>query len=219
MKMFGLFALILSALFFSFSANAQNRIGFIGGLNVASIANLQYSIEDARVTNRAGLGFGVFADHALNESVALRVESMFLQKGGTIGESFYDPVAGVINVDLTFDLSYLESAILLKIGAGGKETQTYFMAGPTVGYLIDARMTSKINGRESNAEPPDLTRFFKNIDVGINAGAGLRLGAFFVEGRYIASLSNILADPQDGDSEWMNRGLELMAGISAPIGR
>lgn len=60
------------------------------------------------------------------------------------------------------------------------------------------------------------------MDFGLGFGAGvsfpLGTNALFVEGRYALGLSNINDDPEDPDTQIKNKGIQVIAGITFPLG-
>ena len=103
---------------------------------------------------------------------------------------------------------------MLKFAFGSSDTKPYVMAGPTVGYLLSAKVKDP-DGEE------DIKDDIKNIDFGLAFGGGVSLpmgnNTFFVEGRYSLGLSDINDDPND-DTKIKTKGIQIMAGITFPLG-
>lgn len=204
MKKFSLLLVVIFALFMVMPAGAQNRIGIAGGLNLANVS-VDPEIEGLDYSNRTGFGFGGVLDLSLSENVALHFEPLYLQKGSKLE-------AG--GEEAKVKLSYIEVPALFKLALGTSTTRPYLMAGPTIGFLLSAKV--------SNGEEVDIKDDTKSIDIGLGFGAGVSFPAgnnsVFVEGRYALGLTNINDDPDDPDTEVKNKGIQVIAGITFPLG-
>ena len=107
---------------------------------------------------------------------------------------------------------------MVKYIIGTNKIKPYLMAGPTIGFLQDAKLKVIMGG---DSELEDLKDDLKSIDFGIGFGAGLDLpignNSIFVEARYSLGLMNI-ADKADGPYEDVKtRGIQIFAGITFPM--
>ncbi len=206
MKRLSMVAIVLLALFIAIPVDAQHRIGFTGGLN---LANVSVDPEETGIeySNRTAFGGGGVLDLRLAENIALQLEPMFLQKGTKVKDS-------VGGDDIKVKLSYLEVPLLLKLMLGQSTTRPYIMAGPSVGFRLSAKV--------SNGVELDIKDITKSTDFGLDFGAGISFPAgnnsIFVEGRYALGLSNINDDPEDPNTDVKNKGIQFMAGITFPLG-
>jgi hypothetical protein len=217
MKKLSVVMMALSVLFMIMPATAQNRIGIIGGLNLANLS-IKGTGEDLNLSNLTAFGVGGVLDLALSQSVSLRFEPMYLQKGAQDEES-----SSGVNVETKVKLDYLEVPALFKIAFGTGTTQPYLLAGPTMGFLLSAKTTLKASGQGVNIdEEEDIKEFLKSTDFGLNFGAGISFpagnNAIFVEGRYGLGLTNINDDPDDPDTDVKTKGIQVMGGITFPLG-
>lgn len=214
MSKFNLLLIALLALFIALPAGAQHRIGVIGGLNLANLS-FDPELEGVDLKNRTAFGAGGVLDLRLAENVALRFEPVFLQKGAKA--EFTDDVFG--RIELTVKAGYLEMPMLVKLALGTSTTKPYLMAGPSIGLLLSAKTITKAAGQQ---EEEDIKEFVKDIDFGLNFGAGVSFPAgnnsIFVEGRYALGLINLNDDPEDPDTKIKSKGIQFMAGISFPLG-
>lgn len=191
------FALVLPA-------SAQNRIGIAGGVN---LANVSVDPEPSGVDfgTRTGLGFGGVFDLTLSDNVALHFEPLYLQKGSKLE-------SGAEEAKLKY--VYVEVPALFKLALGTSTTRPYVMAGPTIGFLLSAKA--------SNGIEVDIKDETKSIDFGLGLGAGVSFPAgnnfVFVEGRYALGLSNINDDPDAEEIDLKNKGIQVIAGITFPLG-
>ncbi len=218
-----IFIVIALTVLFSIAANAQHRVGVIGGLNIANVKDTDLDPGEA-LNNRRLLGVGGVFDFALSNNAALRLEPMFLKKGTTlqISDSFD-------TVDFNFGFSYLEIPVFLKLDLGSSTFRPYVMAGPTIGFLLNSKLQIEINGTE--VDKPDIDSVIEGIDFALNFGAGIsfEMGAksFFVEGRYALGLKDIVDDGtiqflgETGEIEGnvKTKGIQFMAGITFSLGR
>jgi opacity protein-like surface antigen len=215
MNKFNLLLVVLLALFIALPAGAQHRIGFVGGLNLANVSLDPDPDPGFDLKNRTAFGAGGVLDLRLAENVALRFEPMYLQKGTKV-EGNVDAVG---KVEQTVKANYLEMPVLVKLALGTSTTKPYLMAGPTIGFLLSAKTITKAAGQE---EEEDIKEFVKDIDFGLDFGAGVSFpagnNAIFVEGRYALGLTNVNDDPDDPDTKIKTKGIQFMAGISFPLG-
>jgi hypothetical protein len=101
---------------------------------------------------------------------------------------------------------YIELPLLFKftLRRNNEILQPYFFAGPNIGYLIISKI--KVNGKlngESSSETEDYEGN-KDLDLGLNAGGGIKYKEFSIELRYQKGLQPILTDEASD-------GLEIMA--------
>ena len=209
MKKMSVFLVVLLALCIVLPAKAQTNLGVLAGLNLANVS-VDPEPEGMDLTNRTAFGFGGVLEVGLNESVALRFEPMYLQKGveTAIGE-----------VDIEFNLAYLEVPVMLKYAFGTGDTKPYIMAGPTIGFNLSAKQ--KISaGSESDEE--DIKDDISSTDFGLGFGGGVNFhtgnNSIFVEVRYNIGLTNVNDNSDDPDTEIKTKGIQIFTGIIFPLG-
>ncbi len=224
MKRISAVIVVLNALLMVTPVDAQQRIGFVGGLNISNASGVFSDGEDIDFSSGNDFGIGAVLDLGLNRNFVLRLEPMYLRKSGAF-ETFGFPAKFELKT------AYLEVPVFLKLVAQTNTVQPYIMAGPTVGLLLSAK--TKINapglliGVEVNTE--DITNF---IDFGLGFGAGMNFStgknAIFVECRYTHGLFNIADEGKGsaGDFEFENvdgfevktGGVQILAGMTLPFG-
>jgi opacity protein-like surface antigen len=220
MKNLRIMLVTVLAMFLSIPALAQNRIGFIGGVN---LANVDFKSDDPDAdevdfSNLLGIGAGGILELALSENVALRFEPKYLQKGAKDEESSQG-----VNVESKIKLAYVEVPALLKYTIGTSSTRPYLLAGPSLGFVLSAKATLEASGGGVNIdEEDDIKDVVKSTDFGLNFGGGVSFPAgnnvIFLEGLYNLGLSNVNDDPDDPDTEVKNKGIHIMAGVTMPLG-
>ena len=199
------------------SASAQQRVGFVGGLNLANLdaVDKDGDIFDPNLSNRTVFGLGGILDLSLRRNISLRLEPMYLQKG-----------AKQEDIGIRFELAYFEMPVFLKLTFESSTIQPYLMAGPSLGLILRSRFVSP----EVELNVIDA---LNSIDFGLGFGAGVSLpigkNAIFVEGRYTLGLANIADEGKasDGVNEFEieertvfeTRGIQIMLGITFPFGR
>ena len=61
------------------------------------------------------------------------------------------------------------------------------------------------------------------MDLGLGFGGGVKLPrgnkTFFAEARYVLGLTNINDEGGGGESSVKNRGLQILAGVTVPLGQ
>jgi len=210
MKNMSVFLVVLLALCMVLPVSSQVNLGILGGLNLANIS--VDPDEGVDWSNRTTFGFGGVLDFSLNESVALHLEPMYLQKGtkADVEETF----------EIEFKAAYLEIPVMLKYAFGTSEIKPYVIAGPSIGYNLSAKVKMS-GGGESEEE--DVKDTIKSFDFGLGFGAGVNVlmgnNSIFVEARYTLGLTNINDDPDDPDTDVKTKGIQIFAGITFPLGR
>jgi hypothetical protein len=221
---------LVAILTISFAQNpaAKLQLGIIGGMNF-STADVEVMEEGADISGTTVFGIGGVLDYSLNQTFSLRLEPMYLQKG--IGKSELDIEPGV---EWSLESSYLELPIFFK-AEFGNDIRPYIMAGPSFGLLLSSELRAEFAGITLKGDPKDAT---ENIDVGAVFGGGINYPmdrfSVFLEGRYSYGFTNnikggtvnISGGNITQDIEWdketdiiKNRGFQIMAGITFPLGR
>ncbi|MFC1784815.1 porin family protein [Candidatus Neomarinimicrobiota bacterium] len=211
---------------YSQTSESNLNIGIIGGLNINS-AEVEILDEGADVSSNTVFGIGGVIDWRLNQTFSLRLEPMYLQKG--IGKTEVDINPGIYWYS---NSSYLEIPVLIK-AEFGKSIKPYFILGPSIGLLLNTEVTAEINNITFKGDSKIAT---ENYDVSLSFGCGINYPisrfSIFVEARYLYGLSNTIKGGLfklsyknvAEELEWskdtdkiLNRGLQIMTGITFPI--
>ncbi len=225
MKKLGFWVVFLCALGLVMPAQAQVRLGVMSGLNLASL-----SVEPALEPDPSSFtafGAGGVVQIRLSENFAVQLEPMYLQKGARLEGSFSDAEIDSslsFNVNIKAKLSYLEVPAMLKLAMSTGAANSYLMAGPVIGFRLSAKQTGSISASGFNLEvDEDFKDQTKSLDFGVGFGAGVSFPAgkseIFVQGRYTLGLTDINDNPEDGESTIKTSGVQVMAGITLPVGR
>lgn len=174
------------------SFQAQNiKIGPKAGVNLAT---LDGDIDDAKI--KTGFHIGAMAEIGLSDKFAIQPELLYSTQGTTQEYSSLD-----FDVKNTWKLDYLNLPIIGK----------YYVAegfsvelGPQVGFLLHSKIKAEAGGE---SEEDDIKEYLKNVDFGLNAGLGYRLGNGISFGaRYNLGLSNI-NDSENADDHKLKHGV------------
>ncbi len=223
-----IFLLVLSCAFgWVMPASAQIRLGVIGGLNLARLNAGADPELDSFISNLTAFAGGGVVQFRLTENLALQFEPMYLQKGARVEGSFGDSDSDsslIFNVNVKARLNYLELPAMLKLALGAGTTRPYIMAGPMLGLRLSAKETGSysISGAKQEYDL-DIKDQTKSLDFGAGFGAGVSFlagkNSIFVQGRYALGLANISNDPDDSESKLKTRGIQIMAGLTIPMGQ
>lgn len=99
--------------------DGQVRVGVLGGLNLSSYK----ADEQARHSSRTGAVLGGVVDLDLGNNIGLRLEPMYIQKGGKGEDTSTDERA-------TLKSSLIELPVFLTLG-WGEATRPYLLVGPS----------------------------------------------------------------------------------------
>lgn len=195
---------MLLTLFMFLPAHAQGNFGVLGGWSFTN-ASIDPDQGFDWKTRTVG-GFGAVLDYRVTDFITLHLEPMLLGKG---------PKAEEGENKVVFRLTYIEIPAMFKYIIGTNTIKPYLMAGPTIGFLQDAKLKVTMGNWD------DLKDDLKSIDFGFGFGAGLDLpignNSIFVEARYSLGLMNI-ADKDEGTyADVKTRGIQIFVGITFPM--
>ncbi len=184
------------AIFAFVNANAQGefRIGFKGGVNIASVGG-DNTFGVGSFGSRTGFHIGGLVEIPISEKISIQPELLYSMKG-----SNYDFSSG----DTDIKLDYIDVPILGKYhiieGLSGE-------FGPVIGVLVKA-------DADDGDETVDIKEFYKSTDIGLAIGASYRLpmGVFFSL-RYNKGLTDI-NDDSEITAKNQNNVFQVSAGYS-----
>jgi Outer membrane protein beta-barrel domain len=108
--------------------------------------------------------------------------------------------------------SYLDIPVLLKYYLPNFGSQFNVCAGPSIGFLLKAKVTAEMNGSSTETDATDQTT---GTDIGLVLGMGIAvpLGAVdaTVEARYDLGLKTL---DESGNSNVYNRVFSILVGVS-----
>ncbi|WP_443937357.1 porin family protein [Pedobacter sp. MW01-1-1] len=160
------------------SAQAQGfNLGVKAGMNIAKIKS-DFTNEDNQ------LGYVVGAWARFGGSLYLQPEA-YIGSKGTKFVSF-ETNGTTISAENKVKFTTLDIPVLVGTKFGSKNLNFRVMAGPVISFVLDENSTFSSGFQQA-------TNFsdYKNQALGIQAGAGVDLGAISFDLRYEAGVSNI----------------------------
>ena len=152
----------------STAAHAQ-RFGVFGGANFEALVNLQG--EDFQTGFRMSEGFHAGGFVELSKGTFALRPGLLYQNAGTLFQGL-----NVLTTD-NFRLSYL--ALPVDVKWTPPLPYVYIFVGPEVQYNL------------SNGIPEEFQDVINKVNVRGSAGLGLEVGRFYLEGRYLLTLTSL----------------------------
>ena len=159
---------------------------------------------------RIGLSISAFIEYPITESFMVQPELGYTQRGimfSGSGDYIYDD-SYQIDADMTFQLDYIDAALLLKYLLRTGNIRPYLIAGPGAGYVISSKMKVDVSlegESESDTEDMELDPTF---DINLNIGAGIDISDLMrLELRYSRGFMSILEEDLQDDFKYTNAGL------------
>lgn len=184
-------------------AHAGFDLGVKAGVN---IANASIDTANAPSTDAiTGLTAGAFVSLGLG-AIEIEPDLLFTAKGYKYG----DPA--VPNAEFVNKFQYVEVPVLLKwmiIPAG--PVKPYLGAGPAIGFLTSADVTSKIAGASTTADAKSALEG-SDYSAVIEAGVRVGLGGLSLHGdvRYSIGLADI---QKTGSGSLKNNTVSILVGV------
>lgn len=180
--------LLLPLLLFSLSLSLQAQyFGIRGGYNFTD-AQLDISGLELETGNQGNLMLGLFIDLPIGtDLISIQPELNYLGRG-------YDYELQVGQTTIETQLAYLDLGALLKLNFGSDAPLGFYLgAGPFFNYAISGTLIESGDDREIDFDADRLRRGEVSVAgvVGITLGGSTQL---FIEGRYLASLSDLSDD-------------------------
>ena len=211
--------LTILALMLSFSNVSIAQItekGIKVGLNLANASG--DDVEDTK--NKMGFAVGGYILYPLNETITMRVEAMYSQKGAKMeGEM---PVVETLpyfpyytyemkDYTATMSVDYIEIPVLFLYEIQSSGTMKPFVfAGPYLALKMSAKTKVEVEGEDSETE--DM-KDVKGMDYGIILGAGAKVtDKISVDVRYSMGLTSV--DDSDADADIKNKVIAVTAGYA-----
>ena len=222
-KKFSLSAFIAS--FVIFHINAQIYIGGKIGTNLADtrVNGLAENFIPEQ-TIYTGFTAGVMAEITITDAFSFRPELNYIQKGFIMNKDVDANLLGLnlpVGAKAKTRVNYLEVPVLLEYKMGNQLAKAYFLAGPSFGYAMNARLNPvatviiDVNLPRVNI---DLSNdIYQRIEVSGVVGAGGEVaagnGKLFADARYQMGFTNMLSNPIL-DVKIKNQGFNFSAGYA-----
>jgi hypothetical protein len=167
-------------------AQAQVRLGFKGGAN---LANLTGDIESSKM--KVGFNAGLLAKISVSEAFSIQPELVFSSQGSTLEEG---------DTDLKMELGYINLPIMFQYNIAGFNFET----GPQAGFLMSAKL-------KAMGESMDIKEGMKSIDFSWGVGLGYKMAGSGLgfNARYNIGLSAV--NDSDGDAKFKNSVIQIGA--------
>lgn len=178
-----------------------------------NFTNINVKIDDASVSfdNQTNLMLGLFYDLPLGgEKFMLSPELSYVGRGYNFDFDFLGQT-----IETKTNFAYLDVGLLAKyMLVDNASVGVYVSAGPVLSYALSGSMETDGDKEDFDFDEEDG---FNRTNFGVAAAAGLTFGQkYFVEGRYMAGLSSLNEDEDEGTSKWTSVGLNV--GIRIPLG-
>ena len=209
--------LIVLLVSFSFVSKAQMNFGVKAGFNMASVSG---DMEDTKF--KPAYQIGAVAKMELTDAIDFQPGIVFSSKG-VKQESSMEMMGVEADFTQTTSLNYLE----LPLDFIYNISEFQIIAGPYVGYGLGGNSETEISaGGETQTEDADVEFVsdatdadegnfpVKNLDYGLNVGAGYNMGGIQIQAIYGLGIAN-LNPPFDGeDPENSNSNSVIQLNVS-----
>ncbi|MEL6668875.1 MAG: porin family protein [Bacteroidota bacterium] len=189
----------------SFTTIQAQYFGIRGGYNFTS-ASVDINNLEVETGDEGNLMLGLYVDLPIGtEFLTVQPEINYMGRG-------YSLTSTVISNDqIETSLAYLDIGGLVKLNLGVDQPIGFYVgAGPFLNYAISGTIDE--NGDERDIDF-DADRI-KRSELSVAAAAGVTLGNFFAEVRYMGSLSNLSDDDEVDISQ---RSIGINGGFRVPL--
>lgn len=222
---------LLSLLFVLVSAgiaSAQWSIGVRGGGYMGTVSKPELITSFTPDFHWSpGISAAVFAEYQLTDGVSIRPELVYQQKGFLMREGTKINIGRLpisVGVKSAYRVDYAEAPVLLKLAAGNELAKVYLIAGPSVGYAIDAQLVTRpqavIEFRPIRTKVPLESLGYNRFELSGIAGAGVSLkagaGEIMIEGRYQHGITRLIDVPVVR-ADVRNQGVSVSLGYKIPF--
>ncbi|MEM6395606.1 MAG: porin family protein [Bacteroidota bacterium] len=189
----------------SFTALQAQYFGIRGGYNWTD-AKIELSNAEVETGSEGNLMLGLFVDIPVGgELLSIQPELNYMGRGYTLEGQF------IGGVEIEQNFAYIDLGALAKLNFGTDEAIGFYLgAGPFFNYALSG---TKVGAGGEQDIDFDADRI-KRGELSFAAAAGITLGGFFVEARYIGSFT----DQSDIDTdEIRQRSIGINAGFRVPL--
>jgi Outer membrane protein beta-barrel domain len=208
----------------------SNRVGFLGGLNIANqngdmeligrIAAVEAANEfgggwSSRTTPMLGMGFGAFYVRQVSADFGVQFEGQYIRRGGQIDLTATN-VLGLpspTTFETEFQVNYIEFAVLARFSSAPKaKFRPLVLAGPVIGHKVGADLKLSVL---DESQSQSISNDYEDLTLGLLGGLGFSVqtgpASFLtLQARYYHGLSN----PMNSDVfETKSSDLAIFAGV------
>jgi|GEM_PF-1250956 len=212
---------LLSLLFATYGAHAQQRLGIRVGMNFANVSIKQSdetvsASPDLFTSVSPGFLIGGALEIGLNNHLALQIEPQYVRKGAHI----MTPLTPTTELTSWLRLDYIELPVVLKGMMKVRKTTIYGLIGPSVSYNIGAKYDARI---EDSTFVGDFRNSFNSADLTLDIGAGFGFDispnvAFVADCRYSMGLINTLREYNPSGSTGYQRSSDMKVAMGLLFG-
>ncbi|MDF7814402.1 porin family protein [Hymenobacter sp. YC55] len=162
------------------AGTAQAQFGLRAGVNSFTLSIQSEEDQQASASRKTGYHAGIFYELKLTNKVSLLPEVQYSRQSTNLQVVNYRVADGGYQGDYRLQLTYLAVPILVKANLG----KFFLEAGPQASYLLAAHEEGTeslgyIWGTTQNDVDRSATNRYRRFDVGLCAGAGVKLPAGF----------------------------------------
>ena len=223
-------AIIAVILLVTIQAQAQVKIGILGGIN-ASQFNMPLTKEIGVLSINKGIGttIGVFATTPLYGPLSVRTEANYMVRNYAvkIDPSQFEQTSN-IPFSLTANLKskYYEIPVMFQVDLGQGPVGAYLIGGGAISGYLNSSLGVGVLGTQLVKIPINNIGFRKTEWSAIG-GAGMRVnvgfGDLILEGRYQAGLTDLVTVPAikgiNLTPKNRNNSFVFKAGVAIPLSR
>jgi hypothetical protein len=193
------------------SVLAQERqIGLKVGASVATLTSDQTETGQDPFRRRTGLTAGAFAVQPLTGRLALQLELLFTEKGGSV--PLHDPSIVQGSLTTRYKLHYMDVPVLVRVqGPSIKTGRLSIFAGPTVSLRLGAKQQTVFELPVPAGFERELGDEAGRVDAGLSVGGGVQFGRVLFDARYTWGFLDALV--VGGGTTLNNSGLLLTGGV------
>ena len=205
---------ILLAVMFTASAQAQLSFGAKAGLNLTNISQKwggKKPSGDDKFSMKPGFQLGVVAEYEVTENFVIQPGLVFAQQGAQMKEKH-----GSDWMKYSINLNYLQIPINGQYKMELSGMNLVLQAGPYIGFAIGGnekvswKMDGKKDSDKESIEFGSKDGEMKRLDFGLGVGAALELGNIQVGVGYNLGLMNLM-NGGDSDNFIKNNGIAITA--------
>jgi outer membrane protein OmpA-like peptidoglycan-associated protein len=197
-------ALAFCCFLFIINGKAQLRTAIAGGAQISSVpgnSNTQWDTLNHSYSSRKGFHIGLLAEAPFFKSSSLyfRTGMIYINKGRNYSSSFDTVSSTLKGVNGSQFVNYMEVPvnILFKTDLG-KKSRLVIGGGPYISFLFSGKEVTSIryssgdvdNIENTSLKVPRSQGHYKNVDMGVNAFAGVEFGRLFVNADFSKGLTD-----------------------------
>jgi len=206
-----IFAVIFSVVAASAALSAQIEVskGIKAGINFTTFAGSQFSSTNSTITQYL---FGAFAEVKFLDKISLEPEVFYDIKGAKVTIKGGPMFLGGNGYAENDHFGYLEVPLLIKYYLPFSPAKLSVYAGPSVGFLLNAKAKSVLAGGDDSEI--DIMSQTASPDYGVVIGTGLNVPTGLIDAtvdvRYDLGLKTVTTN----GSHIYNRMLAVLVGVS-----